>query len=207
MTRALILKEVLARMDEISELNTIDVLPNGVVDKLLDESAYALLMFAPASIVPLSAFTLGTVAGTNSAGVLVSRVKLPTDFVRIVRFQLTDWDRPAKLIDVDSPEYSMQFNEFTYGGKSRPVIALVSDPVDGLSLEFYRLVTDDEPTALVAQCVLKTSVENFAGELLTALFYFTAANAFQVYGMANEQTAAMNKVVELFKLRKSPVNN
>ena len=66
-------------------------------------------------------------------------VLLPDDFLRLVVFRMSDWERPVFVpITVDSPQYRSQRSRWKglRGTVQRPVCAVVQRP-EGLSLEFY----------------------------------------------------------------------
>lgn len=66
-------------------------------------------------------------------------VSLPSDFMRLVAFEMNDWERPAgEPIDTSSPLYALQRSRFAglRGTPQRPVVA-VARQGGGLALEFY----------------------------------------------------------------------
>lgn len=77
--------------------------------------------------------------GSNIVGVGMGSVLIPEDFLRLVSFRMSDWDRSVtSVITEDSPAYAMQRSRFAgvRGCPQRPVVAIVSKP-QGLTLEFY----------------------------------------------------------------------
>lgn len=80
-----------------------------------------------------------TITWESAIGYGCGRVLLPTDFMRLVAFQMTDWDYAVTTpISEDSPEYVVQRSRFpgVRGCPQRPVCALVNFP-SGLYLEFF----------------------------------------------------------------------
>jgi hypothetical protein len=70
---------------------------------------------------------------TNADG--SGSLPLPSDFIRIIRFKMKDWLRPAgKIIYDDSPLYAQQFNPILRGGISKPVVAICQGET---LLEYY----------------------------------------------------------------------
>ena len=66
-------------------------------------------------------------------------IHLPDDFLRLVSFQMSDWDRSVSVaITDDHPLYARQSSKFAgvRGNPQEPVVALVTYPI-GLCLEFY----------------------------------------------------------------------
>lgn len=84
------------------------------------------------------AFT-GTIYWPQSVGMGSGHIQLPDDFLRLVCFQMSDWDRPVfSAIGEDSPEYIRQSSKYggIRGNTHRPVVAVVHWST-GLELEFY----------------------------------------------------------------------
>lgn len=72
-------------------------------------------------------------------------VLLPDDFMRLVVFEMSDWERPVySAITPDSPEYARQRSRFKAlrGVAQRPVVALCVRP-EGRVLEFYSCKSED----------------------------------------------------------------
>lgn len=64
---------------------------------------------------------------------------LPSDFLRLVAFEMNDWERPAgEPIDPAGAAYALQRSRFAglRGSPQRPVVAIVRH-ASGLALEFY----------------------------------------------------------------------
>lgn len=77
-------------------------------------------------------------------------VILPEDFLRLVCFKMTDWERTVyEPIDETSPLYSVQRSRFggVRGNPQKPVVAIVNRST-GLNLEFYSC--NSNPAASVA---------------------------------------------------------
>lgn len=72
-------------------------------------------------------------------------VLLPLDFMRLVVFQMDDWERPVyTAISTDDPEYAKQSSRFKgiRGTAQKPVCAIAIRP-EGRVLEFYSCKTTD----------------------------------------------------------------
>lgn len=199
MNKEQIVKEVLKRMDEINPLDAINVLPNPVVEGLLDESAKNILRSAPSYLLPLTDFSSLPGVGIPSTEVIIQQQKLPATFLRLIRFRLSDWIRPCTMaVQEGSPLHNLQHHKYTFGGTSRPVVALVNGAM-GKSIEYYTALATS-PTISEAYCVVEIPVESFPNDLLEALYWYTAAVAFQVFEMGEPMKACMNKVEEQYKL-------
>ena len=86
------------------------------------------------------AVTWGTGAMANTG-----YVYLPADFMRLVVFEMSDWERAVyTVISVDTPEYAKQRSRFggIRGTAQRPVCAIGVRP-GGRVLEFYSCKSDE----------------------------------------------------------------
>lgn len=83
-------------------------------------------------------------ADMNSGWIL-----LPDDFLRLIVFHMTDWERPVySAISTDSPEYRKQSSRFKgiRGTTQKPVCAIGIRP-EGRVLEFYSCKSHDAQVA------------------------------------------------------------
>lgn len=83
-------------------------------------------------------------ADMNSGWIL-----LPDDFLRLIIFRMTDWERPVySAISTDSPEYRKQSSRFKgiRGTTQKPVCAIGIRP-EGRVLEFYSCKNHDAQVA------------------------------------------------------------
>ncbi len=72
-------------------------------------------------------------------------VLLPDDFMRLVSFKMSDWERACHYaLDEDSPRYVLQSSRYLgiRGTAQKPVCVLVHRP-EGKALEFYSCKGDD----------------------------------------------------------------
>lgn len=79
--------------------------------------------------------------GSTVAGAIV----LPADFLRLVAFKMSDWERTAyDIVTEGSKEYDMQSSRFAgvRGTPQKPVVAIVRSQY-GQELEFYSCRSED----------------------------------------------------------------
>ena len=72
-------------------------------------------------------------------------ISLPSDFLRLVSFQMSDWSYPiTAAITEDDPLYVLQSSRYEgiKGNPQNPVVAIASRPT-GLVLEFYSCTAGD----------------------------------------------------------------
>lgn len=82
-------------------------------------------------------------------------MQLPESFMRLVVFQMDDWERPVyHAISTDDPEYAKQRSRFKgiRGTAQRPVCAIAIRPDGDKVLEFYSCKSEDA-TVLNARCM------------------------------------------------------
>lgn len=199
MNRDQIIKEVLVRMDEVSPLDGINVIPNPIVEKVLDESARNILLTCPSQYAPLTPFVSALKVGINSPEVDVSQIRLPEGFLRLIRFRLDKWTKATnKVIQEGSDAHRRQFQKYTLGGSNRPAVCVVNGDL-GLSLEYY-YKKGTAPTVVQADCVVETKAQNIPDILLVPLFWNTASMAFQILSMGDQMNACMGKVKEQYQI-------
>lgn len=79
-------------------------------------------------------------------------VNLPSDFLRLLCFRMSDWERPVfSAISESDPEYELQSSRYKglRGTPQKPVVAIVRR-MEGLALEFY---SSKDATATPVQCL------------------------------------------------------
>lgn len=125
--------------------NPLDLLISAV----LDEAAKQTLLMAPLSLLEptISNETTGVQLTTDDYG-KTGYIVLPENFLRLISFKMTEWERPANIpVQVTSAEYFMQKNKFVRGGISKPVVAITwkalgtPTPEPKKILEYYSVKT------------------------------------------------------------------
>lgn len=83
-------------------------------------------------------FDAANIAWKESEGNGMGDITLPSDFMRLLTFQMSDWERPGKIITETDPEYVLQSSPYRgiKGNPIRPIVAIVNYS-DGLHLELY----------------------------------------------------------------------
>ncbi len=79
---------------------------------------------------------------------------LPDDFLRLLSVRLTDWHRPARIIDESHPDYRWQSSPYAglRGNPSRPVAVICRQP-QGMVVELYASTAGRGVTLDMAQYV------------------------------------------------------
>lgn len=119
-------------------------------------------------------------------------VLLPDDFMRLVVFEMSDWERPVREVMLpDSPLYALQKSRYKglRGTPQKPVCVLVVRP-EGKALEFYSCKDD---TAEVSKALYlpyprkdKEGGIDVCERLYPAIVYMTAALVYASCGEAEK---------------------
>lgn len=128
--------------------------PNLDIDtairSLIEEAAAAILLEAPLGLLePTTRLTDPDIFRSPDGS---GWIPLPDDFLRLVRFRMSDWARPViQPIAPDSLLYARQWSEWAgiRGNPDRPVVAIVNRP-EGLALEYFSC---RDPRATVAEAL------------------------------------------------------
>lgn len=86
---------------------------------------------------------------------------LPTDFLRLITFQMSDWSYPVSTaISQDSPLYPLQKSRFpgVRGCPQRPVVAIVPRAI-GITLEFYSCTSGENSRVIRARYLPVPQIE------------------------------------------------
>lgn len=90
----------------------------------------------------------GSITFAKEIGKGRGRMKLPDDFMRLITFKMSDWERAVTtpILETD-PQYLLQSSRFPglRGSPQRPVVAIVNEPT-GLVLEFWSCKGGSEVT-------------------------------------------------------------
>lgn len=133
-------------------------------------------------------------------------VKLPDDFMRLVCFKMSDWERTVyEALGTDDARYLLQTSRYAgvRGNKQKPVCAIVKEP-EGNRLEFYS--SDKSQTAKVEKAVyvpfkaIETLADGTKGIDISercygSVVYMTASLALAARGL-NEQAAVLSGLAQ-----------
>lgn len=132
-------------------------------------------------------------------------VHLPSDFLRLVVFEMSDWERPVyKAISMEDPLYARQRSRVKAlrGTAERPVCAIGVRP-EGKVLEFYSCKSDD---AVVTKAVYipYPEVDEMGGVDISercydAVVYMTAGLALTGVGEAEKAAVLFDKAKTLIE--------
>lgn len=128
-------------------------------------------------------------------------VLLPEDFLRLVVFEMSDWEQPVyKVISTDSREYAYQRSRIKAmrGTAQRPVCAIALRP-EGRVLEFYSCKSK-EATIKKGMYIPRAYVDEEGGVDISELCYnaviYTIAGLTAMAGMETEKGNQILKQAE-----------
>lgn len=130
---------VSTQLAAISDIDTLTI--EQIIDSKLEEAARRVLLVAPYRLVGSGKKIPDETSVTweSQAGYGAGSILLPSDFLRLLYFKMSDWNQPVyQVISVDEPLYRVQQSRFggVRGNPQRPVCAIVPGS-NGLVLEFY----------------------------------------------------------------------
>lgn len=126
---------------------------------------------------------------------------LPDDFMRLVIFKMSDWNRPVnEVINEDNPLYLRQFSKWKgiCGNPEKPVVAIVNR-AEGKVLEFYSC-KDNTASVEQAMYIPFPHIDDYGGIDVSERCYKAA-----VYRAASLALASLNdqQTTTMLELSKS----
>lgn len=189
-TRDQIKEIVKHKLDEVSQFDTYQIDSVAFIEEFLDAAAEKILLTAPLHMIPPDDFSdQNQNARSDGSGYIA----LPSDFLRLSSFQMTEWDRPVvKAIGTEHPLYNLQKNNVTRGKPSKPVCViryLLSDYSSGDghgfltpgyysgAYGFYDPPTQVQLTAIIGDATDYTPADNFLiHDTITVSTYWVYSN-------------------------------
>lgn len=180
------------QLEGLEDVETLSL--DALIDSKIEEAAQRVELEAPAHLLE-EGHTFGGDApywGDRGSG----WVMLPRDFMRLIAFRMSDWERSAyRAITPGDPMYEKQSSRYKgiRGNPQRPVVAIVNRAV-GKALEFYSCKSEEAYIAR-ASYVPYPEIDGDGGidiceRCYRAVVYMTASLVLSAYG-DREQGAAM----------------
>lgn len=182
-----IIKEVKVALDEnvdssaLSGLGDVDTLKlDEIIESKVVDAARIIESNAPAHLLDSGRAFGESIGWDGQPGYGAGYIHLPDDFMRLVCFQMSDWDYALTMaITEDSPQYQMQRSRFAgvRGNPQKPVVAITSQPI-GLVLEFFSCYSGDNAFIKKARYIPMPRIRNgkieLCEKLKPAVVYYTA---------------------------------
>lgn len=130
-----------------------------------------------------------TTAQTDDDSYLrVNPVPLPTGFVRLIAFQMSDWALPVtEALYSDNPRYRQQANSILMGTPKRPIVFICDGDTN---LEYY----SSTGTIKKAQAFVVSNTENYPEQLSSVIAWKTAELVLSAMNDAQGLQFAQNQI-------------
>lgn len=122
---------------------------NDIIGSKIEEAVRRVLTVAPVYLLD-GGVPFGDAVFWSETG--AGRILLPDDFMRLLIFKMSDWERPVyEPITAADPQYQLQFSRYKgiRGNPQKPVVAIVTRS-EGQALELFSCKTT---SATVEQAV------------------------------------------------------
>lgn len=121
---------------------------DAVIKRKLEEGARIVERDAPSYLLDSGKPLSGSMTFDSEIGIGRGRMQLPDDFLRLITFKMSDWERAVTepILEGD-PRYLLQSSKHAgiRGNPERPVAAVIHEPT-GLVLEFWSCTGGSEVT-------------------------------------------------------------
>lgn len=204
MSRSLIAQKAYLCIDEVYPDKTNQDITAFNVMEFIDQAALIILKIVPTRA--LDTLALDTTHGGNNTVFLginngVGRIQLPSNFVRLVSFQVNDWSSAVtEALDDTSPRYKQQNNPILRGTPNRPMVFITDG---GKFLEYY---TTKDPSVGLSKGIKKffavffDSVDdNYPYKLEDITAWKTAELVLTTMGDTSAAQLCQNKVTEILQ--------
>lgn len=208
-----IVQEAKVALDEnvssaaLSGLGDVDTLKlDEIVESKVVDAAMVIEQNAPAYMLDSGKAFGESIGWDGQPGYGAGYIHLPDDFMRLVCFQMSDWDYALTMaITEDSPQYQMQRSRFAgvRGNPQKPVVAITSQPI-GLVLEFFSCYSGENAFIKKARYIpiprIKNGKIDICEKLRRAVVYYTAYLAALSLGNGDAAAAMLSTARELAEI-------
>lgn len=192
--------------EQLFETDDIDTLSlEEIIESKIPDAARAVEVEAPRHLLSGGKNFATSLSWDSAVGYGSGKTVLPDDFLRLVSFQMSDWQMPCTdaILDTD-PLYAAQFSRFpgVRGNPQAPVVAISVQP-SGSYLEFFSCYQGS--TVYVKRAhyipipVIDDGYIDICPKLERAIVYHAAHLVALAVGDANGAAALLNIRNELMK--------
>lgn len=157
---------------------------DNIIESLLNESAIEILLKAPFHRLDITSATLSLSLVPDSIDTTTGYIQAPDDFLRLVSFRMSDWQRPVTELAVKGDAISMrQYNKHIRGKTAKPVGVLAKNDT-GIIIEYFS--TKKSPHSLSEFLYIKKdAAENINNtQMIDALTWICAGKVLSILGNA-----------------------
>ena len=208
-----IVLEAKVALDENVDSTALEGLPdehtlkvNEIVRSKVVDAAMVIEQNAPTYMLDSGKAFGESIGWDGQPGYGAGYIHLPDDFMRLVCFQMSDWDYAVTVaITEDSPQYQMQRSRFAgvRGNPQKPVVAITSQPI-GLVLEFFSCYSGADAFIKKARYIpiprIKNGKIDLCEKLRRAVVYYTAYLAALSLGNGDAAAAMLGTARELAEI-------
>ena len=208
-----IVREAKVALDEnvdstaLSGLGDVDTLKlDEIIESKVVAAARIIETNAPAHLLDSGRAFGESIGWDGQPGYGAGYIHLPDDFMRLVCFQMSDWDYAVTAaITEDSPQYQMQRSRFAgvRGNPQKPVVAITAQPI-GLVLEFYSCYSGEDAFIKKARYIpiprIKNGKIDLCEKLRRAVVYYAAYLAALSLGNGDAAAAMLATARELAQI-------
>lgn len=191
----------------LSGLGDVDTLKlDEIIESKVVDAARIIESNAPAHLLDSGRAFGESIGWDGQPGYGAGYIHLPDDFMRLVCYQMSDWDYAVILaITEDSPQYQLQRSRFggVRGNPQKPVVAITSQPI-GLVLEFFSCYSGENAFIKKARYIPMPRIRNgkieLCEKLRRAVVYYTAYLAALSLGDGDAAAALLATARELAEI-------
>lgn len=180
----------------ISDIDTLSI--NDIIEGKIVDAVIAVERSAPVHLLGTGEPFGTSVAWNSSVGYGSGHIVLPSDFMRLIVFQMSDWSRGVShAISNTDPLYNVQQSKFAgvRGCPEKPVVAIVPGNV-GLLLEFYSCMAGERVCVKSARYLPLPIITDGSVEICEkcyqAVIYYCAYLVCSTYGEHDLATTMLN---------------
>lgn len=199
MDRTTIINKIQTKMNEITPYSGGDIINNGLVGEILNESTRTFLRSAPLHLLPTTDAD-DTEDGTEYTGesydFTTGYVSVPSDYLRLASFKMEDWLTSVSIaISQESSLYQRQKLKHVRGGIEKPIVALVTGK-NGRILEYYSVKGNHKIDHFYY--VADTAPKDLRDDLIDGLTWQAAGDCFQILHEPELAKIAFQRVNEFY---------
>lgn len=181
-------------MDDIDTLSVDEIIRSKV-----EEAAAEVYLASPVHLFEPGERFADTIAWKEKVGVGPGWTILPNDFLRLISFKMSDWERPVySAILPDDPQYLLQSSRFAgiRGNCQKPVCAIVMRPT-GRVLEFYSCSAGEGVCVEMARYAPKPTIKDEGIDIYERSY---RSVVYKVAGLTAMSVGATEQAKALFEI-------
>lgn len=175
----------------IADENAMDT----IIESMLDESAREILLKAPFQRLEITSANPAPVR--NETDKTIGYIQAPDDYLRLVSFRMSDWQRPVVELAIKGDAISKrQYNKHIRGGVAKPV-GVLSRNGQGTIIEYFSTNADQHTVAefLYIKSAPAEDIKDL--QMIDALVWICAGKVLSVMGNITQAQNAYDNAQSL----------